>query len=273
MDRTKLYWSSYYKKAECFKYNDIDDSIFVTRDLNEDNGMKLFMALELDDIDDVVKALRRYNYNLYEALQVGKPVKPYFDLEMEYIGLTPRLIEIKINNFIKWLIKEINFVFGVAISRDDLVILDSSRHEKLIYHIIITSKIYFASVADHKLFIKYLVTVFKECPGKDADKISRFKYTKANGKEGFIFDHIPYGIDQNVRFINQSKKGKNYILKSITPRYTIRDSFIRLYEGVGDRILLDVHNLDNSIFERSFCIPSKTPVNESSNRPKITVEF
>ena len=266
----RLAWNSYYKKAECFLYHDVVDSIYMTRDLKENSGMKEFSSIRIDEIDKVVRILNKDNYNLYEALPPNQPVKPYFDLEMEYKGLTDRLIEIKINNFIKWLIKEINLVFKVSISREDLVILNSSRHEKLSYHIIITRKIYFASVADHKLFINYLVTIFKCCPGYDAREINRFKYTNSKGKEGYIFDHIPYGKDQNVRFINQSKKGKPHVLKNITSNYSIRDTFIRLYEGIGDRVLLNVRDLNNSVVARSFLSPLGTPNNIIENRPRIT---
>ena len=268
----RLAWNSYYKKAECFLYHDVVDSIYMTRDLKENSGMKEFSSIRIDEIDKVVRILNKDNYNLYEALPPNQPVKPYFDLEMEYKGLTDRLIEIKINNFIKWLIKEINLVFKVSISREDLVILNSSRHEKLSYHIIITRKIYFASVADHKLFINYLVSLFKNNSGQDLDKINRFKYIKPNKKEGYIFDHIPYGTDQNVRFINQSKKGKSHILRNITPNYSIRDTFIRLYEGIGDRILLDINRLNNSMFERAFR-NLNVQINVKLDRPRITFKF
>jgi len=250
-------WNTYYKKAECFKAWDSDESMFMTKDLQENCGMKGFLGVAIEDINDVVIVLGKENAHLYEALKPGMPVKPYFDLEMEYKGLTEKLIKSKINKFIEWLVKEINFVFGTDVVRDDLAILDSSRCEKLSYHVVIARKVYFASVEDHKLFIKYLVNVFNTPGPGEGRFINKFKYTKPNGKEGFIFDPIPYGMDQNVRFINQSKKGKPYVLKNITPQFNIRDTFIRLYEGIGGRTRLDIGVLTDAEIRRMFLIPKE----------------
>ena len=56
---------------------------------------------------------------MYEALPADCPVKPNFDCEMEYSGLTPDAIKSKIVQFINWLCKEVNFAFGCNLEFDD----------------------------------------------------------------------------------------------------------------------------------------------------------
>ena len=260
------YLKKYYKKAECQNVYNAEDSIMMTMDLHEDEGMKEFCGTWIHEIDDIIFILNRENAHMYEALPPDFPVKPYFDCEMEYIGLTPELIKSKIKTFINWLCKEINFVFETNLVSKDFQILNSSRHEKLSYHIIIIKKVYFNNIAEHKLFIHYLTDRFKKPNPTEARIINKLKYTKQtkNGSsQKYIFDPIPYGKDQNIRFINQSKKGKPYILINETPQYTIRDSFIRLYEGTQNRMQLDITKLDHArnrrIFPDSEAMTTTTP--------------
>ena len=71
------------------------------------------------------------------------------------------------------------------------------------------------------------------------------------GERRFIFDPIPYGKDQNIRCVNQSKKGKPYLLINITQHWSVKDTFIRLYAGVEGRRIINVEPLQYLITEKN----------------------
>lgn len=240
------------------KMCDINTNAIVAQDLDIKKGNKRFYNIPINELDRLAELLEQNNH-LYEILPPDYPVKMYFDLEMEYTNadfdkyvesITENEDEVSerefqqrhLYDFMDWLKEEIYNLFDVQLRRRDFVVLDSSRPNKLSYHLIIPNHICFKNVADHKIFTTYIWSRFQN-PKEHEKEFFKFLTYSFKEETRFIFDKIPYGKFQNVRFINQSKKGKSYILKNINRSFGVRDSFIRLYEGVGDRKILNVEPL------------------------------
>jgi hypothetical protein len=232
----------YYTRDLAVKNIDIPDYMLFSKDRNTTDAKKTFMRLPISEFDDRLQDILMQNRNFYEILPPDIPVKPYFDLEMEYAGLSYETCKENLELFINWLITEIKLVFNMIIVRSDFIVLDSCRSNKLSFHMIIQNKIYFGSVLEHKMFITHLLSrFFNPIDESEENLIAQLSYT--NGIRNLrIFDDLPYGAFQNIRLVNQSKKGKSYILKNVS-QYSNRDTLIRLYEGVGERSILDVNML------------------------------
>jgi hypothetical protein len=97
---------------------------------------------------------------LLEWLTPSRPVKPYFDLEMEIEGLTLNTSSKLLDVFIRYLCSELNQIFDLHITQNDLMILNSSKIGKLSYHLVINSNIYFENTIQHGHFIKWLNSRF-----------------------------------------------------------------------------------------------------------------
>jgi hypothetical protein len=235
----------YFTREAAVKGINKGDYMLFAKDKNTTDSRKTFMRLPISEFNHYLDDILIENRNFYEILPPDFPVKPYFDLEMEYVGLSYETCKENLELFINWVITEIKSVFNMIIVRTDFIILDSCRENKLSFHLIIQNKIYFASVIEHKKFIAHILSRFFN-PINDLEDALFAKLSYKNGIRNLrIFDDLPYGTFQNIRLVNQSKKGKAYILKNKS-QYSNKDTLIRLYEGVGDRTVLDVNNLLNS---------------------------
>ena len=94
----------------------------------------------------------------------------------------------------------------------------------------------FNNNAEQKMFIKYLKNKFDSMKNSDPIK-SSLSWMYKNFEQRVIFDCIPYNKNQNIRLVNQSKKGKNYKLmktselisnKRTITRVLPTDNFIEL---------------------------------------------
>ena len=238
-----------------------DNYILLAQDKDVNVGSKYFYNYHIDELNELANTIKATNHNLYEILPPNYPVKPYFDLEMvfpeinyEEIG-TDAMNEIfydKINLFLNYLAEEIKTLFGVQLLLDDFLVLSSCRKNKLSFHVVIQNKIYFDNVAEHKKFVQYLWNRFCSPKNENEKKIvEQLTYFTEKGEQRYIFDKIPYGSYQNFRLINQSKKGGEYRLQNLSvtvyPEYGINqiytegETLIRLYNGPGERMLLDMN--------------------------------
>lgn len=222
----------------------LGDFIILAQDKAADSAQKVFYRIPVDGIDSAFAAAIADDNNLYEILPPDMPVKPYFDCEMEIPDAShDDFIEL-INDFIVWITEEIRAVFGVKLLAADVITLDSCREGKLSFHILIQNNFCFANVADHKIFIKYLMQRF-DTPVDDAERaLFTSLHWMFKGKAGVetprrIFDDIPYGSYQNIRLVNQSKKGKAHLLRNISDARDM-DTYVRLYSGIGDRVVADM---------------------------------
>ena len=131
--QTKVSW----KKKHCIdEATDTSKFIFLAQDTKdqdlEKNGSKCFYRLPLENFENLVKTLEdENNLYLYEILPANLPVKPYFDLEMERADFDDEAIFDCFDIFCNWYIREIKDIFGIELKKEDFVILNSCRKNKL----------------------------------------------------------------------------------------------------------------------------------------------
>jgi len=158
------------------------------------DGSKAFFAFKQNEIEKY-KSLFEVNRNCYEIIPSEQPVRPYFDLEMEDVTNFDELLKM----FLEWISLIFETEFHV---KTEFVILNSCRENKLSYHVHITNCA-FKNNHEQKGFILWLM-------GQCDKPEFQWKFKDEPRK---IFDKIPYGSNQNIRMINQSKRGKDYVLK------------------------------------------------------------
>jgi hypothetical protein len=242
-------------RSIALKAKNVDDRIILAFDLPEiggkATGAKEYSTTPISCIDSF-KEIVSQNHHLYEILPPDYAVKPYFDLEIEREGMDKAEMLNLLNVFIAFLIREIVMVFNVDLDYDDFFIADCCRTNKLSYHLIIQNKIYFKNVLEHKTFILYLIYRLKNPEGVEKEWLNGLLWTFVNkrGKEEqrYIFDRAPYSSYQCFRFVNQSKMGKDYVLKNTTRHlYADHEGHIRLHYGTGERTVLNVDTFNVEI--------------------------
>jgi hypothetical protein len=199
--------------------------------------------------NDLSKILEQ-NYNLFELIPSYCHIKPYFDLEIERDDITLKECKKLLLLFIDLIINEYKMIYDIVLKKSDFVILDSCKVGKLSYHLVIDS-VYFENNKDQKIFINYLSAKFRDEESNIDSKVKLLLWSKVtkNGTDTrFIFDTIPYGNSQNFRLVNQTKVGKTNTLTivNLTKKVkTIKDCFVRLFEGTNNRLKLDMEILIN----------------------------
>jgi len=180
--------------------------------ISQDNhgGSKRFTYVTIEQKDAFIKHLKTNNHFLYEMIPTDLPCKMYFDIDKKDDGLTDdqrNEILIKLLNHI------IAFTFNnlqIEIKEEEIIILDACITQKMSYHIIINNGYFFKNMKQHKFFIQKLLLETNE-------ELKNF------------IDCVPYGNNQNIRLINQSKIGKNNILKGSEDGIDIEPSLIGCY--------------------------------------------
>jgi hypothetical protein len=218
----------------------IKEFLLFSQDKSVTNGNKFYYRIPLRDLKKLDLTI---NQHLYESLPPDEAVKPYFDLEMEFPGLDEETIYDRLDLFLTWLMEEIKTVFEVNLVQEDFVILNSSRENKLSFHIVIQEHICFASVEDHKVFIEYLWHRFlNPVNEKEQEMVALLSYGFKD-KIRFIFDKVPYSNFQNIRLVGQTKMGKPHVLVNVNQKWNDHETLIRLYNGIGDRKLANVEKI------------------------------
>jgi len=169
---------------------------------------KKYFAINKNKLDEVKKLLSD-NHHLYEIIRENVEVKLYFDLE----GLLKDDEDDKINttNFINAISHILNNDFDIELGDDEIIILNSSRKNKFSNHIIFQS-IIFNNLAEEKIFITYLINRFnKPLNEKEAELFEKLFFIEEE-KRKCIMDIHPYGRNQCIRCINQSKIYKTFKL-------------------------------------------------------------
>ena len=257
----------YYTRNAMMAGIDHTTHVLLSQDRDGKKGNKIFRRVPKEEMKALISVLGK-NQNLYEILPPDTAVKPYFDLEMEYEGLDQETMYDKFDLFCTWLMGEIHDIFGITLVQEDFVILNSCRTNKLSFHIVINEKMCFNSVKEQKIFISYLWGRFqKPLNDLEMDTFDKLSYTIKDEKR-FIFDPIPYGNYQNIRLINQSKKGIPHTLKNVNQKWSEEDTLIRLYNGVGDRRVINKETLEKLTNIIQDVISRKTDKKESKKKEK-----
>ena len=66
------------------------------------------------------------------------------------------------------------------------------------------------------------------------------------------------GPEYQIHKSFQKRERPRTVLKNESPQFSIRDSFIRLYEGPEDRMQLNVNGLNDAIINRMFRLQDKS---------------
>jgi hypothetical protein len=242
----------------------MENDIVIAQDLQEGKKFVNFRKFNLhNDEKEILENLLEKDNHFYEVIYPQQPVKPYFDLEMEPCIETDHknLLLVLVNIVIKYVLDN----YKIQLVIDDFEVLDSCRENKLSYHMLIQNKIYFKTVALQKVFI---LDLFQHIQNTEPTIVWGDKSEKT------IMDKLVYGKAQNFRCVNQSKKGKKFVLRR-TSNVSVMDCFVGLYWGTGDRIpiepeIQEIKNEPNSsIPKKKTDIPKIIEKNISIDIPTI----
>lgn len=106
---------TFYKKDTMKNKIDTKEYIFLSKDTQLGKGNKSY-SFVLHTTKKLGKILEK-NDNYYEMLPPEFPVKLYFDLEMEYEGLTFEQSREKLFLFINWIMKEISILYEISLEK------------------------------------------------------------------------------------------------------------------------------------------------------------
>ena len=240
--------------------------LYLSQDLIAGRGEKRFYEIPFNDVYTFYNYMDT-NHNLYEIIPENTEVRPYFDLEIEEekAHYKPKR---RVLTFVKFVIKHFQDIFNVTLTQDDFIFMNSTRENKLSYHLVINNY-KFSSNADQKIFIKYLKQEMDKMNKSDPDFLAmRWLYKET--EERYIFDCIPYNKNQNIRLINQSKKGKAYTLK-LESDVEPYETFCRVFPD-SDYELLDTSNIElEAVYKKR--TPVKKPPTVSKKQEEKTTEY
>ncbi len=210
------------------------------------------------------------NNHLFEVIQEGIELKPFFDLEIEEV-MSDQEKRIKLNLFIDFLREEIFSLYEIYLDHSDFVILNSNTEQKLSYHIIINNKVKFENISKHKEFILYLKSRFNH--PLNANEVQLFETLKwvykgknDNNEVRDIFDSCVYTKFRCFRLVNQSKAGKTQTL-ILESNHTIKDTFIQFDEELENKMILETNKLSRYFNEeiKAKSIKENTPNTNNDN--------
>jgi hypothetical protein len=193
---------------------------------------------------------------------------------MGYSGLSYETCKENTDLFIDWIIIEIKNEFDVKLVRSDFLKLDSCRENKLSYHVMIQNKVFFENVSNHKFFILYIWNRFNNPTNEEERNLFKKLTWTFEGKcsdERRIFDKNLYCNYQCFRLVGQSKIGKPYVLKNETEHANV-DTLVRLYNGVGDRVSLNVTSLSDKISPKNKEKSIKNTGDKKENNSKKNIQ-
>lgn len=219
--------------------DDYAEYVFLAFDRDAKSATKVFSAIPRAEWSKI-PILLASDRHAYEWITPNIPIRPYMDLEIEGADMTREESAIRLTIFTNYLCTTFNERFDTNISSDDMTILNSSRPGKMSYHILITDGVCFAKMSDHHRFMQWFFREFENAPKETREALCWEK----GGKSLLVFDMSVYANQQKFRCMNQSKKGKAHFLALESAPIASIDTLVGLYEGVGDRRVLNVEALD-----------------------------
>ena len=219
--KSNLYLNMDFQYNQFFQKLDLKNNFLISNNIpfenvihiSQDNhgGSKRFSYVNLQQKDAFIKYLKTHNDFLYEMIPTDMPCKMFFDIDKKDDCLTEEQryeILTEIIHYIVWFVED-TLKIKIDIEKE-IIILDACVETKMSYHIIINNGYFFKNIKQQKYFITKLII--------DID--SKLK--------DFI-DTVPYGNNQNIRLINQSKIGKQNTLQGDEDGKDIEPSFIGCY--------------------------------------------
>jgi len=159
-----------------------------------------------DTFENVEQYLKENN-NLFEVLQYNKCIKPFIDIDINDKIFNKETI---LKNILTEYKKAFYNGFKINIDDKDIIILDSTRENKISYHIIINNGYYFQNIEQQGIFIKYL---FNQANNIESNEIK------------YLIDKSVYYKNKNFRCVNQTKyNDKNNLI--MVSNHNIKQSLI-----------------------------------------------
>jgi P4 family phage/plasmid primase-like protien len=224
---------------------------YSSKDCSGKNGAKVYKLIKGDILEYFI--LNGIDNNIYELIPSNLSVKLFFDIDCydmnwKYKNSNDCLEELN-NLLTKYCSNNIKlYEEYLPIDIKYIQLADSSREKKISFRIIYNN-FCFENIASLKIFIKRLIKFIKvENPifiGKD------------------VIDIKCYGLNQNIRCFNQSKKGSNSILKPITKINNYLDTLCGWYEKPPHNLIslsASVNNEDQKIDEAEEDINNLQPI-------------
>lgn len=171
-----------------------------------------------DDYQKFIKRIPRNRRHFYEVVSRRKQ-KPHFDIDLKvakYPDVNPVTLLIELVDAIKKVIKE----EGIVLSKENILIYDSSDSHKYSYHVIVNGYCH----ADHVQASAFYSRVMVQLGNKYPDD---------------IIDFNVYKVTQQFRILGSSKQGSARIkrykpLSSYTPDDELKASLISWTYGCTD---------------------------------------
>lgn len=199
-DRIDCVWKSTIKGndgistcSEWANYTPTDKTIFVARDVGKPGNTKKQYAFA-KNIDDLLHDIKSRDpeavdefvaRSYYEMFRENQPVKLYFDFELkgpfrtddddEFTSQKPLKptdedLRDRLRKICQRAVSYIKSVYNIHIEMNWFLVLDSSNHEKVSFHIILTKGIYFKDC-------NHLKNIFKDMfPKKDLNNYTDYPY-------------------------------------------------------------------------------------------------
>ena len=230
---------SCFVSTQAIMYNrnpEIEKNVYFTKDMYEGSDSKKFGAISIKYWNKHVDEILSTNQYLYECIPKNAIVKLYLDIDMATVVLDEVQNKRILSSLLQIVSDQLYLKYQVEIEMEDYIILNSSRLDKMSYHVILSKKIAFKKMEILQTFMLYIYELLREK--------KEFWYTKGASKSLCILDKSVYTSNQKFRLLNQSKIGKeDYVLTLDDPNIDKRDTFIRLYNGMTGFFIVDSEDI------------------------------
>ena len=130
INNVNLQWQ--WTKLKAMEDKNVNDFIFLARDnVQKIKNEKHYLAIEKKYMNQVIPEILNENRHIYEILPADCILKLYFDLELEKDGISNQECKILLYKFLDWINVKIQEKFDISMTKDDFIILDSCRENKL----------------------------------------------------------------------------------------------------------------------------------------------
>ena len=183
---------------------------------------------------------------ILHEISLDLPTKLYFDIEFDVKNNHEKNSKSVINKIIDIFLDSSKKKFGIDCCSDDVIVLDSSNHVKVSFHLIFKTVIF----DNNKTCKDFVNLVLENLSTEDLVLLSAFD---SKSKSKLIIDLSVYNKNQNFRLILSSKFGKNSPL-------TLVDKNLNDVNVFNKQIFLDTLICDQDLVVNTFD-QTKTPDN------------
>ncbi len=192
-------------------------------------GKRTFFSCSISDFWKMYMNAAPKHRHHYEIIRAGFPCRLYFDCEF-YKEFNPAL-DVRadgtrmVSELIRLAATSLQMLFGIMVTREAFLVLDSSTHKKCSFHIIVhlpKNQLFKTNIHVGK-FVRWLAESCRPpcSPGGPAAALPRFSNLWVNGrkeKKEFFADEAVYTKNRAFRLLYSSKFGK---VQTLLPSMTL----------------------------------------------------